>query len=157
MRSRDSAFRFMERVGVEESLIGDLAEQRRTGRSALWLWRQTVIAVAQRFEVIAQQDPTRLGIEAGVVALALAAVRVDALSLALRGLAGYGVVSGLNELVGSVVTACGLAACSFSPPMGMDVHGRMVRHARRHRMVLGSPQPEPARSDPCCFRTFERR
>jgi hypothetical protein len=61
----------MERVGVEESLIGDLAEQRRAGRSALWLWRQTVIAVAQRFEVIAQQDPTRLGIKAGVVALAL--------------------------------------------------------------------------------------
>jgi hypothetical protein len=71
MRSRDSAFLFMEYVGVEESLIGDLIEQRRAGRSALWLARQTVIALAQRFVVVAQQDPTRLGVAAGVVATAL--------------------------------------------------------------------------------------
>jgi hypothetical protein len=61
----------MERVGVDESLIGDLVERHRAGQSALWLWQQTIIAVMHQFVSVVQQDPTRLGIAAGVAALAL--------------------------------------------------------------------------------------
>ena len=61
----------MERVGIDESLIGDLVEQHRTGQSPLWLWQQTIIAVMHQFVSVVQQDPTRLGIAAGVAVLAL--------------------------------------------------------------------------------------
>ena len=62
----------MERFGVDESLIGDLVEQHRAGRSALWLWRQTIIAVAARVAFAAQSDPTTVGVAAVVVAVGLA-------------------------------------------------------------------------------------
>jgi hypothetical protein len=37
----------MQRFDVPDALIGDLIEQRRAGRSAVWLWRQAVVAVVQ--------------------------------------------------------------------------------------------------------------
>ena len=35
----------MERFGVPNALIGDLAERGRSGRSHLWLWRQALVAI----------------------------------------------------------------------------------------------------------------
>jgi len=35
----------LQRFGVNESLVGDLAEQHRRGRSTAWLWRQALIAI----------------------------------------------------------------------------------------------------------------
>ena len=61
----------MEHLGVDEALIGDLAERRRAVQSALWLWQQTFIAIVQRFVAVVQHNPARLGTALGVVALAL--------------------------------------------------------------------------------------
>ena len=71
-RNEARAIVVMERCGVDESLIGDLVEQHRGGRSALWLWRQTVMAVAARVASAVQSDPTVVGVAAVVVAVALA-------------------------------------------------------------------------------------
>jgi len=62
----------MERFGVDESLIGDLVEQHRAGRSALWLSRQTVIAVAAGVASTVSSDPTIVGVAAVVGAAAFA-------------------------------------------------------------------------------------
>jgi hypothetical protein len=74
MRRNDQprAIVVMERFGVDESLIGDLVEQHRAGRSALWLWRQTVIAVAARVASVGRSDPTVVGVAAVVIAIAIA-------------------------------------------------------------------------------------
>jgi hypothetical protein len=39
------AFWLMNRFGVPEPLVGDLLEERSRRRSALWQWRQTVVAI----------------------------------------------------------------------------------------------------------------
>jgi hypothetical protein len=39
------AFWLMDRFGVSEPLVGDLLEERSRHRSALWQWRQTLVAV----------------------------------------------------------------------------------------------------------------
>src|SRR5947208_7195767 len=62
----------MERFAVDGALIGDLVEQHRAGRSALWLWRQTVIAVAARVASTVPSDPRIVGVAAVVGAAALA-------------------------------------------------------------------------------------
>jgi hypothetical protein len=62
----------MERFGVDESLIGDLVEQHRAGRPAVWLWRQTVMAVAARVASTVASDPIVVGVAAVVGAVALA-------------------------------------------------------------------------------------
>jgi hypothetical protein len=62
----------MERFGVDGALIGDLVEQHRAGRPALWLWRQTVMAVAARVAATVRSDPTIVGVSAVVGAAALA-------------------------------------------------------------------------------------
>ena len=72
MRSFDRAVRLLERVGVDESLIGDLVEQHHAGRSAMWLWRQAVIAVAARVVAVVESDPTVVGVAAVVAAVAVA-------------------------------------------------------------------------------------
>lgn len=41
------AIALMDRFGVAESLVGDLIEARRQGRSRLWFWRQAVAASVQ--------------------------------------------------------------------------------------------------------------
>jgi hypothetical protein len=49
----------MQRFRVDAALIGDVLEQRHAGRSALWLWRQTIIALVHRIVSGVQQDPLR--------------------------------------------------------------------------------------------------
>jgi hypothetical protein len=72
-RTEARAIVVMARFGVDESLIGDLVEQHRAGRSAVWLWRQTVMAVAARVAATVASDPMVVGVAAvaGAVALAL--------------------------------------------------------------------------------------
>lgn len=41
----NAALWLMDRFGVPDPLIGDLVEQQHAGRSAVWLWRQAVVAV----------------------------------------------------------------------------------------------------------------
>jgi hypothetical protein len=41
------AITLMDRFGVPEALIGDVVEKYRRRRSALWLWRQTLVAMAE--------------------------------------------------------------------------------------------------------------
>ena len=60
MRSTDRAARLMQQFGVDDSLIGDVLEQCRAGRSAVWLWRQTIIAVAQQIVSGVQQHPLQV-------------------------------------------------------------------------------------------------
>jgi hypothetical protein len=43
----NAALWLMDRFSVPDALIGDLVEQRRAGRSAVWLWRQAVVAVLE--------------------------------------------------------------------------------------------------------------
>jgi hypothetical protein len=62
----------MTRVGVDESLIGDLAEQVRAGRSVVWLWRQTVVAIVTKMASTAERDPAVLGVAGVVMAAAFA-------------------------------------------------------------------------------------
>ena len=71
MRSSDRAIRLLERVGIDEGLIGDLIEQRHAGRSALWLWWQTVMTIVARIRSDLRRDPTPLWCAAGAVAIAL--------------------------------------------------------------------------------------
>lgn len=62
----------LARFGVDESLTGDLIEQRRVGRSALWLWRQALIAVVHRIGSVVTRDPAVVGVAAVVVAVDVA-------------------------------------------------------------------------------------
>jgi hypothetical protein len=71
-RHEAQALVVMERFGVDGSLIGDLVEQHRAGRSSLWLWRQTTMAVAARVAVTVRSDRTIVGVAAVVEAAALA-------------------------------------------------------------------------------------
>jgi hypothetical protein len=41
------AERLLDRFDVPESLVGDLVEARHGGRSAVWFWRQAIVAIAQ--------------------------------------------------------------------------------------------------------------
>jgi hypothetical protein len=57
MKPRNRAIRVLERCGVDQMLIGDLVEQERVGKSALWLWRQTCVAIAHRIAAEVRRDP----------------------------------------------------------------------------------------------------
>jgi len=72
MNSPDRAVRLMQRFGVYDALIGDLAEQRRAGRSSVWLWRQTVVAIAARLTAVVRDDPAVVGVAALTVAIDVA-------------------------------------------------------------------------------------
>lgn len=72
MKAPDRAVRLLARIGADEALIGDLIERRAAGRSALWLWRQIVVAVARRVDSVVESDPSLVGVAAVVVAVDLA-------------------------------------------------------------------------------------
>jgi hypothetical protein len=61
MRSPDRplAITAMDRFGVPEALAGDLLEERRRGRTALWLWRQAVGAIVEAVVRTWRQHPLR--------------------------------------------------------------------------------------------------
>ena len=65
-------YRLMTAFGVEESVIGDITEQHRAGRSTIWLWRQTVVAVATRLARAIHDDPAVVGVVAITVAVDVA-------------------------------------------------------------------------------------
>jgi len=46
MNSSQSTNWLFERVGLDAALTGDLLEERHRGRSAIWYWRQVMIAVS---------------------------------------------------------------------------------------------------------------
>jgi len=62
----------LTRFGVDASLIGDLVEQHRSGRSRLWFWRQTVVAIAARVAATMSIDLAVVRIAAVVAVIALA-------------------------------------------------------------------------------------
>jgi len=72
MKSHDVAIRLLRRFHVDESLVGDLVELRRSGRSPLWFWRQTVNALAAHVATDVRSDPSVVVVTATVVAGALA-------------------------------------------------------------------------------------
>ena len=67
-----SACRLMSVFGVDQAVIGDIVEQRRAGRSAIWLWQQTVVAVAVQLVSAVRTDPAVLGVVAVTVAVDVA-------------------------------------------------------------------------------------
>jgi len=61
--------KLLQRWGVDEALIGDLAEQRAAGRSRAWFWRQVIAAVARRLvsDVIAHPFRTMFAVAIGLI------------------------------------------------------------------------------------------
>jgi hypothetical protein len=70
MKSR--AVWMLERFGVDESLIGDLIEQYRGGRSPGWLWRQVIVAIAASAAARVRRDRAVIAVSSVVVAVAVA-------------------------------------------------------------------------------------
>jgi hypothetical protein len=62
----------MHLFSVDEALTGDLIERRRTGRSAIWFWQQTVMAVAARVASAVHSDPIVVGVVGVTVAVDIA-------------------------------------------------------------------------------------
>ncbi len=56
----------LNRFGVDQALIGDLIEEHRTGRTAPWLWRQTLVAVVKTVTINARHHYW-LGLRAMVI------------------------------------------------------------------------------------------
>lgn len=95
MTSTDRAARWMQRCGVDESLVGDLIEQRQAGRSTWWVWRQTIVAIASRIASIARHDPVQTAAQVWDhlwVATAVTTVSLSLPYLWMHGLWHYAVV-----------------------------------------------------------------
>ena len=54
------------RFEVDDGIVGDLIEQRQTGRSVRWLWRQTAIALAHQIAYVNRRSPSA-GLGAAIV------------------------------------------------------------------------------------------
>ena len=44
MKPRPILTRFLQNLGVDDAVVGDLVEQYQAGRSAAWFWRQVLVA-----------------------------------------------------------------------------------------------------------------
>src|SRR5579871_4206225 len=107
---RRASASLLERFGADESLIGDLIEQQRAGRSRLWVWRQLAGALLGAVVRDIVDHPVRLAFALLLafvlryVALALWTTFEPRIDLAIGGVVGD--VIPLSRVLSVIVVGC---------------------------------------------------